>query len=234
MWTRALVKQNAREALRGRYWPAFAVTLICALLGGGVSLRMLLTLVHRRGHVTFTLLFPVLGGQGLVATLFLIFFTAVLLVGRARFFMESRQGFAPVASVFSTFHRDGYWNLVKITLMKNVFITLWSLLFLVPGIVKAYQYSMVEYIAAENPYLPADQVFALSRAMTDGEKAALFLLDLSFLGWFLLGAIALGVGTLFVLPYYEATWAEVYAAMRAKAFALGAAGEEELGGFVRY
>lgn len=236
MWTRGLLKDNAKNALNGRYWPCFAVTLICGLLGAGPSLRMALNLStysHSYRHA-FRVTLPLWGNWGVVGLLVAVFFAAVLAVGQARFFMENRQGFAPVSSLFSAFHRDGYWNLVKIQFLKKLYIFLWSLLFIIPGIVKAYQYSMVDYIAAENPYLPADRVFALSRAMTDGEKGALFLLDLSFIGWYLLGALALGVGMLFVLPYHAATWAEAYAALRAKAFAQGVTGEEELSGFVRY
>ncbi len=235
MWTRGLLKQNAKNALSGRYWPAFAVTLICALLGAAQSFRLVFNLhTYRSYSHVFRITLPLWGNWGVIGLLLSIFFVSVLLVGQARFFMENRQGFAPVSSLFSAFHREGYWNLVKIQFLKGLYIFLWSLLFIVPGIIKAYQYSMVEYIAAENPYLPADRVFALSRAMTDGEKGALFLLDLSFIGWYLLGVLAFGVGLLFVLPYYQATWAEGYAALRAKAFAQGLTGQEELSGFIRY
>lgn len=87
---------------------------------------------------------------------------------------------------------------------------LWLLLLIVPGFVKAYEYSMIPYLLAENPNLSASQAFSLSKQMTIGQKMDLFVLDLSFLGWIILGLICCGIGILFVLPYPEATRAEVY------------------------
>ena len=87
---------------------------------------------------------------------------------------------------------------------------LWLFLFIVPGIIKAYEYSMIPYLLAENPNLSADEAFSLSKQMTTGQKADLFVLDLSFIGWIILGLICCGIGILFVLPYPEATRAEVY------------------------
>lgn len=249
MWTRELLKTNAKQALSGRYWPAFAVTLICALLGvgnmggtsrgstpdaqyyqhGGSYYSAHAGMFHYNGPMLMAALFVLL--LGLALSLLII---NVLAVGKSRFFMENRLGAAPVSSLFSTFHRDGYWNLVKIMFLKSLYIFLWSLLFIIPGIIKAYEYSMVNYIAAENPYLPAGRVFELSSQMTMGEKWEMFVLDLSFLGWLFLGALALGIGTFFVLPYYEATYAELYAALHAKAFAAGYTNESELSGFMRY
>ena len=74
----------------------------------------------------------------------------------------------------------------------------------------------------------------LSKELMEGEKWNYFVLGLSFIGWLMLGALCLGIGTLFVMPYIEATFAEVYAAMLSKAFAAGVSDEQELGGFVRH
>ena len=87
---------------------------------------------------------------------------------------------------------------------------LWLLLLIVPGVIKAYEYSMIPYLLAENPNLSASQAFSLSKQMTTGQKMDLFVLDLSFLGWIILGLICCGIGILFVLPYPEATRAKVY------------------------
>ena len=92
----------------------------------------------------------------------------------------------------------------------NLKILLWLFLFIVPGFIKAYEYSMIPYLLAENPNLSADEAFSLSKQMTTGQKMDLFVLDLSFLGWIILGLICCGIGILFVLPYPEATNAEVY------------------------
>ena len=91
---------------------------------------------------------------------------------------------------------------------------LWLFLFIVPGLIKAYEYSMIPYLLAENPNITTDEAFSLSKQMTTGQKMDLFVLDLSFLGWIILGLICCGIGILFVLPCPQATKAEVYLTLR--------------------
>ena len=114
-----------------------------------------------------------------------------------------------IGEIFSGF-KSNYLNVVKIMFLMNLKILLWLFLFIVPGFIKAYEYSMIPYLLAENPNLSADEAFSLSKQMTTGQKMDLFVLDLSFLGWIILGLICCGIGILFVLPYPEATNAEVY------------------------
>ena len=102
---------------------------------------------------------------------------------------------------------------------KNVYARTYVLdcgLAVVPGVIKAYEYSMIPYLLAENPNLSASEAFSLSKQMTTGQKADLFVLDLSFLGWIILGALCCGIGLLFVQPYPEATKAEVYLILKQK------------------
>ena len=107
-------------------------------------------------------------------------------------------------------------------------------LFLIPGIYWAYCYAMVPYLLAENPYMTTSRAMQLSKEMMYGEKLHYFLLELSFLGWMLLCLLSFGIGSFFLSPYMAATFAEFYAAMRAKAFAQGLTNSQELGGFVRH
>ena len=86
------------------------------------------------------------------------------------------------------------------------------------------------YILAENPKLTGKRAREISDAMTDGEKWEMFVLELSFIGWFLLGALCCGVGTMFVTPYRQATFAELYAVQRQRVLEAGLATEEELPG----
>ena len=169
-----------------------------------------------------------------VGVLFSVFVSNPVTVGKCRYFMESRVGNAPFSSLFSAFGDPAYRNVVKVMFMKNLFIFLWSLLFVIPGIYKAYQYRMVDYLMAENPYMTYQRALELSRQMTDGEKFNIFILELSFFGWLFLGALACGIGVFFVNPYIEATFAELYAALRAKAFATGMTDASELSDFMRY
>ena len=87
---------------------------------------------------------------------------------------------------------------------------------------------MVPYILADNPKMGADNAITLSRKMMDGNKFELFVLELSFIGWYLLGLLALGVGILFVNPYYNATEAQLYLVLRENAIGLGYCSYEDL------
>ena len=97
-----------------------------------------------------------------------------------------------------------------IGLMTGVFTFLWSLLFVIPGIVKAYAYSMVYYIKVDNPTYTWKECIDQSMDMMNGHKMDLFVQDLSFIGWMIVGALCLGVGTLWVVPYQYATRAHFY------------------------
>lgn len=261
MWTRGLLKGNAKNALRGRYWACFLACLLVSLLGGLSSPRLDLVMDVNNGFsarygwgwhfdlgtswltwlaLPFLLLVALLAAA--VAIAFSVFVAGPLSVGISRYMMENRFGYSPFETIFSVF-RGPYLNVVKGILFTDLRIIGWSLLFVFPGIYKAYQYSLVPYLLAENPYMTPQRARELSAAMTEGEKWNIFVLDLSFIGWLFLallgaGFVTLGafsgLGNYFVQPYMQATHAELYAALRAKAFALGLSGPDELSDFVRH
>jgi len=114
--------------------------------------------------------------------------------------------------------KDGnYGPILKTMFLRGLYTFLWSLLFVIPGIIKAYAYRMVPYILADNPKMDSEQAILLSRQMMMGEKWRTFVLDLSFIGWYLLGALACGIGVLFVNPYAFSTDAQLYLVLRNKA-----------------
>ncbi len=159
------------------------------------------------------------------------FIASPVIVGKNRYFMEHRGFDSKFERLFWAFRRGRYMNIVKTMFIMNLKIFLWSLLFVIPGIVKAYEYSMIPYILAENPQISTERAFELSRQMTSGEKWHIFCLELSFIGWYLLGLLCCCVGGLFVDPYFEATKAELYQVMREKAHGLGFSNYSELPGF---
>lgn len=95
-------------------------------------------------------------------------------------------------------------------LLMELFIFLWSLLFIIPGIVKSYSYSMAYFIKIDNPEMSANDCITASRKMMKGHKWSLFVLDLSFIGWYILGMLALGIGVLWVDAYHNVAKAEFY------------------------
>ncbi|OEH85290.1 hypothetical protein BHU72_04125 [Desulfuribacillus stibiiarsenatis] len=95
-------------------------------------------------------------------------------------------------------------------ILKTIFIVLWLLLLIIPGIIAILRYSMAYYIMVDNPGIGGYEAIRRSKEMMKGHKGRLFYLWLSFLGWFLLGIITFGIGFLYVAPYYEATLAAFY------------------------
>lgn len=94
--------------------------------------------------------------------------------------------------------------------LVTVFTALWSLLFVIPGIVKSYSYAMAYFISLDHPEMSSNDCITESRRMMDGQKMRLFLLDLSFLGWYIVGALCLGIGTLWVDAYHRMARANFY------------------------
>ncbi|MBQ7938391.1 MAG: DUF975 family protein [Oscillospiraceae bacterium] len=159
------------------------------------------------------------------------FVAGPVIVGKNRYFMEHRAFDSKFERLFWSFRSGRYMNVVKIMFWRDVKIFLWSLLFVIPGIIKSYEYCMVPYILAENPRISSERAFELSKLMTRGEKWKIFVLQLSFIGWYLIGAVCCCVGGVFVDPYFEATFAELYQVMREKAHGLGFADYNDLPGF---
>ena len=128
--------------------------------------------------------------------------SAFLTVSRKKTDME-------IGEMFSVGFGDFGRNFL-LGLMETIFICLWSLLFVIPGIVKSYSYAMACYIAVDNPDYDWKACIDASKEMMNGHKMELFLLDLSFIGWYLLGCIACGIGTLWVVPYHQAAHTVFY------------------------
>ena len=166
----------------------------------------------------------------LFVTAVTIFIGNAMKVGKCRFLTMCRYGEVDLGQLFFPFRNGQYINTIKIMFFKDLYVFLWSLLFIVPGIIKSYEYWMVPYILAENPNITKERAFEISSRATQGEKWEMFVLELSFIGWYLLGIVAgCGLGSLFVNPYYEATQAELYGALRYKVVVNGLCTRDEIG-----
>lgn len=238
-WTTAQVKERAKNALRTfGYWRAFIVTLIITLLVGGSSGGSsaasgstaeggVSSLDPSVLYAVFAVFFVIV----LASLAFSIFISAPLSVGQNRFFMEHRGCNAEIGRIFWVFGCGNYLNVVKIMFLMGLKIFLWSLLFIIPGIIKSYEYFAIPYILAENPGIDSKRAFELSKQMTMGEKFNIWWLGITFIGWHILSALLCGVGELFLMPYIQATNAEVYSVLRDKAHETGVSDFAELPGF---
>lgn len=236
MWDRGILKSNAKLALRGRYWTAFAAAIVAVLVGGAFSIltspvQLRYQLAVQDPNADLETIMAQSGTMQLVSwggILFSVFVALPIAIGLARFFVQNRFGVTDFGTLFSGFRRN-YMNGVGAMFVTELFIGLWSLLLVIPGIIKAFQYIFVPYILSDNPSIPGSRAREISRMMTNGEKGAIFVLMLSFLGWFILGTICFGVGIFFVVPYYEATMAELYIFLRDRAIQAGQLNPAELG-----
>ena len=165
-----------------------------------------------------------LGGLGIVGLALSLLVVNPLIVGCHRFFLQNSRGDGDLKHLGAGF-KDDWGNVVLVMFLRNLFIVLWSLLFLIPGIVKTYSYRMVPFILKEHPEYSGTQAITLSRQMMRGHKGDAFVLDLSFIGWLLLSALTAGILYIFYVgPYIQATNAELYKAVRADYEARLAAG----------
>ena len=134
-----------------------------------------------------------------------------VIVGHASFFYKNRYEKTSVGELAFAFNREELFPVVKTMFLRDLYVTLWTLLLIIPGIVKNYAYRMVPFILSEYPQMSAKEALRLSDEMTRGHKAKMFILDLSFFGWYLLGAITFGLSDIvFTTPYVYATEAELY------------------------
>lgn len=162
----------------------------------------------------------VVGGILLFIVLFIViaaihaFLFNPLEAGTARFFVRNLNDKAEIRELAYCYDH-GYLNVVKTVFLRDLYIVLWGLLFIIPGIIKSYEYRMVNYILAENPEMNTKEVFTMSRDMMRGNKWRSFVLDLSFLGWRLLSLITIGLaGIFYVFPYRNMTNAALYEFLR--------------------
>lgn len=110
--------------------------------------------------------------------------------------------------IFARFHK--ILKIFGLFFMIGLFTALWSLLLVIPGIIAAFRYAMAPYIMAEDPEVGVMEAIRKSKEMMKGYKWKYFCLELSFIGWILLGIITLGIGLLWVGPYMEAAGAAFY------------------------
>ena len=103
-------------------------------------------------------------------------------------------------------------------MLTYIFVALWSMLFIIPGIIKSFSYAMTFYIKNDHPEYSAIEAITESRRMMNGNKMRFFVLQLSFIGWWIVGALCLGVGTLWVTAYVSAANAEFYEDLKAKTY----------------
>jgi uncharacterized membrane protein len=182
MKTNSELRAAARAQLKGGWLPAVGVALVYTLIIGVAS-------VVGIGAI-------ILGGP--------------LTIGYLGYFSRKVRGEAvSFGNLFEGFD-DSFGRSFLLCLFSGIFIFLWSLLLLVPGLVKSLSYSMSFFILRDNPGMKALDAITESRKMLNGYKWRLFCLYLSFIGWALLCSLSFGIGYLWLAPYITLSQANFY------------------------
>ena len=226
-------RQEARAALQGKWPLAILVGLVAAILGGATSGGPEFKINFTGGSLNANIQYAgqtiyswgdgitpglrtfLVGGAvylilaAIVVGVLYFVLGSVVKVGYARFNLDLTAGETPsFETLFSYFP---HWKTVAAAqLLQTVYIFLWTLLLVIPGIVAGYSYAMTGYILAEHPELSASETIAQSKAMMEGNRWRLFCLQFSFIGWDILCALTLGIGNLALRPYRHAAEAAFY------------------------
>lgn len=222
-------RQTARNALRGFWGTSILVTLVATLLGssgnpfagaaGGASGGTASSPANSGAYnnirldtippVILTIIITFLSFLALYAIITLVLGGAVKL-GLVSYNIDliTRRKNPVFSTLFSRFNIFG--KAFALQFMTSLFISLWTLLFIVPGIIASYRYAMAPYLLSENPNLGVMEALRLSKQMMDGNKLRLFKLHLSFIGWIILAGFTLGIGYLWLAPYTYAAEAAFY------------------------
>ena len=209
-------RQKAKDALSGKWGIAVGTALVASLMGAenfpfqldirldSESMQLL--------QAAYPRLFQVLLGLAawtITLGIIAFFLGGVINLGYCKFQLTLLDGKpAQLSDLFSQFHR--FWGGFCLSFLTGLFVTLWSLFLIIPGIVAAYSYAMAPYIMLEDPQCTASEALARSKMMMQGYKGRLFCLEFSFLGWNLLSALTLGIGYLWINPYTSTSIAAFY------------------------
>ncbi len=223
MKSNAELRAEAREMLRGRWKESVMMTLVPVLIMfvivAFVLIPVILWLNQNLGAMNDT---SSLGADnssnsssGVISGLITTFFTVAIGWTFLDLFRGKKENIRPFKDIFRTFRAPYALAVLVLYLLTTIFKFLWSLLLVIPGIIKSYSYSQSYFIyydtyveTGETPrYL--DSITA-SRHLMNGFKAKLFFLDLSFIGWHILSMLTLGIGYLWLIPYIASTKAAFY------------------------
>ena len=212
--SRVELKENAKNSLKGKWGQAILVLIIfgiisaivssIGLMGKGVNLNDP-QVVEAILDGTYSIISP----AQIISALLTILVTSFFTLGSVSFYMKvSRNEEVTYKELFS---KTNLWLLyIGVSIMTSIFVGLWSLLLVIPGIIATYKYSMVNYIMVDNPDIGVFEAIRKSKEMMYGHKLDYFILQLSFIGWAILAVFPFGILMLYVAPYMNVTCANFY------------------------
>ena len=213
--TSSELRAIARRNLEGTWGISVGVALVAALLGGlivgtgsNINFNFNEDTVRNLPPIFWTVLLPLVSLAGLLGIVSFILGGTVEL-GYAKFLLKQYdKKELQFSDLFSQFERFGTGFAQKF--LRTLFTVLWSLLFIIPGIVKGLSYAMTPFILEEHPEMTASEAIKASMRLMNGHKMDLFILGLTFIGWQILACLTMGIGFLFLNPYMNAAYAAFY------------------------
>lgn len=213
--TSSELRRVARENLSGNWGISVGVALVAAILGGtiagfgsNVNFNINEDTIRNLPPFFWTVLLPVVSVAGLLGIVSFII-GGVVELGYAKFLLKQHdKKELQFSDLFSQFDRFGTGFAQQF--LRILYTTLWTLLFIIPGIVKSLSYAMTPFILEDHPEMTASEAIKASMKLMDGHKMDLFILGLSFIGWALLACLTMGIGFLFLDPYVHAARAAFY------------------------
>lgn len=204
----AQLKQHAKQMLTGKRWLMAGLLILFVVLNG--IPQSFAPTIDAETMEPLTSIEMTLSFLSFLLTLLI----APLTIGWAWLVLSVSRGDKPAVSTLFEPFKTGYVKHVLASFLMGLFIVLWMLLLVIPGIIKAFSYSLTYYILRDQPELSALEAITESRRMMDGHKMDAFKLVLSFIGWFFVGIFTLGIGFLYVYPYFTTTYATFYDSIR--------------------
>lgn len=200
---RPAIKAEAKRFIgqNARWWKMTLATIALYLLNGGISIYVNIVTAINHDDPSTTV-----GYSSSIITLLLIPFT----IAASGYYLNHIRGFNPEWKSLYKEGIDNYGSYLVTGVLVNVFTFLWSLLFVVPGIIKSLAYSQANYVIHDNPRLKGKEAIEISKRMTNGFKGDLFSMYLSFIGWYILVGLTGGILSIYVTPYVETTAAMYY------------------------
>ena len=229
---------RAREALKGNWMMVVLATFVASIFGASVGVgNSTVSPVQLISRITsymnqdtnidyqfdngymdpvsdqmisaFAGVFAIVFSLGLIFVLISILLGAVVSLGLCQYNLKMIDGEMPELGIlFSNF--SNWSKAVWLVIRRGLFVFLWALLLVIPGIIKSYAYAMSVFVLSENPEISPKEAMEVSQKIMQGNKWRLFCLQLSFIGWDILNLFTLGIGSLWLGPYKNAAFASFY------------------------
>ena len=225
MFTAKEFRQKALESLKGRWFKAIIAGFLATMLGATSAFNFDFNFGSNTTTVNTTAVnapvrpnllaqlppqFWLFFGMVVLLVIIMIVIGWIVVPGYARFNLDVADG-AEEVRVKTLFRYFRDWPRMALAgFLRGLYIGLWSLLLIIPGIIAYYRYSMTGFILSEHPELTANEAIALSKGMMRGNCWRLFCLEFSFIGWIFLAALTLGIGSLWLVPYMQTAFAHFY------------------------